>query len=227
MTLLEAIGERHSVRTYKEEQLSAEVAAALQAKIEEISHAGDLHFQLVLNEPKAFGGTMAYGRFRGVRNYLVAAGRKAEDLDERVGYYGEQLVLLAQTLGLNSCWVGLNYNKVPERYSLQEAEKVVCLIALGYGMTSGVAHKSKRADAVSNAGTDTPAWFRAGTEAACLAPTALNQQKFFFEYAGTGAGKPRVIARRGTSLFGYTRLDLGIAKLHFEIGAGRKHFDWA
>ena len=34
---------------------------------------------------------------------LVMAGVKADDLDDRIGYYGEQLVLLAQTLGMNTC----------------------------------------------------------------------------------------------------------------------------
>ena len=35
---------------------------------------------------------------------------------------------------------------------------------------------------VSNACDLTPAWFQKGVEAALLAPTAINQQKFSFEY---------------------------------------------
>ena len=103
---------------------------------------------------------------------------KAEDLDERVGYYGEHLVLLAQTLGLNTCWVGLSYTKVPGTYVLDEGEKIACYIAIGYGETQGVGHKIKAVGQVSNASDATPSWFRKGVEAALLAPTAVNQQKF-------------------------------------------------
>lgn len=95
MNLLEAINARHSVRAYRETPLGEEVVAVLREKIDACNRTGSLHIQLVTDEPKAFMGTLArYGRFSGVRNYLVMAGRKADDLDERVGYYGEQLVLL-------------------------------------------------------------------------------------------------------------------------------------
>lgn len=48
------------------------------------------------------------------------AGQKADDLDERIGYYGEQLVLLAQALGLNTCWAGLSYRKVNGAYKIEK-----------------------------------------------------------------------------------------------------------
>ena len=226
MTLQEAIVARHSVRAYRDQPLTAEVVDALQAEITQLNREGHLHMQLVLNEPKAFLGTLArYGRFRGVRNYIVIAGQKADDLDERVGYYGEHLVLLAQTLGLNTCWVGLSYSKVPGTYVLNEGEKIACYIAIGYGETQGVGHKIKTVAQVSKAPDDAPSWFRAGVEAALLAPTAVNQQKFSFEYLGMKDGRPQVRARKGFSLFGYTRMDLGIARYHFEVGAGTD-LDW-
>ena len=123
MTIQEAIKARHSVRAYKEQPLTEDVVKALEEKIAELNRVGNLHMQLILNEPKAFQGTLAkYGKFRGVNNYIVVAGKKAEDLDERVGYYGEHLVLFAQTLGLNTCWVGLSYSKVPGTYVLEDGE---------------------------------------------------------------------------------------------------------
>jgi len=107
---------------------------------------------LIQNEPKAFQGTLAkYGKFRNVTSYLVMAGKKAEDLDERIGYYGEQLVLLAQTLGLNTCWVGLSYRKIPDTYVLEEGEVIKAYISIGYGETQGVIRKSKTVEQVSNA----------------------------------------------------------------------------
>ena len=152
MTIQEAIEARHSVRAYKEQPLAQDVVNVLNEKIAELNKLGNLHIQLIQNEPKAFQGKLAkYGKFSGVRNYLVMAGQKADDLNERVGYYGEQLVLLAQTLGLNTCWVGLSYSKVPGTYVLEDGEKIACYIALGYGETQGVGHKVKTVEQVSNA----------------------------------------------------------------------------
>ena len=229
MTLQEAIQARHSVRAYKEQPLTEADARALQEKIAELNRVGQLHIQLIQNEPKAFLGPFArYGKFRGVANYLVMIGKKADDLDERIGYYGEQLVLFAQTLGMNTCWVGLSYTKIPDTYVLDEGEKIGCYIAIGYGETQGVAHKIKRIDQVSNISDDSPEWFRRGVEAALLAPTAINQQKFSFELLSAEEGQlPRVLAKRHFSLVGYTQMDLGIARYHFELGAGTENFQWA
>ena len=228
MTIQEAIEARHSVRAYKDQPLGDEIIKQLEGKIEELNHEGQLHIQLVCNEPKAFQGTLAkYGKYRNANNYIVMAGKKADDLDERVGYYGEHLVLLAQTLGLNTCWVGLSYSKVPGTYVLGEGEKIACYIAIGYGETQGVTHKVKTVEQVSNASGVTPSWFKKGVEAALLAPTAVNQQKFSFEYVGMSNNRHQVRAKKGFSLVGYTQMDLGIAKYHFEIGAGKDNFDWA
>ena len=223
----EAIEARHSVRAYKDLPLSEEIVKLLEDELVKLNNEGQLHIQLICNEPKAFQGTMAkYGKFRNVNNYLVMAGKKAEDLDERIGYYGEHLVLLAQTLGLNTCWVGLSYSKVPGTYVLEEGEKIACYIAIGYGETQGVGHKIKTVEQVSNASDITPSWFKKGVEAALLAPTAVNQQKFSFEYVGMDINRHQVRANKGFSMIGYTKMDLGIAKYHFELGAGTDNFDW-
>ena len=209
MILNEAIEARHSVRAYKEQPLTEDIVKVLEEQIAHLNREGNLHIQLILNEPKAFQGTLAkYGKFRNVGNYIVMAGKKADDLDERVGYYGEHLVLFAQTLGLNTCWVGLSYSKVPGTYVLDEGEKIACYIALGYGETQGVGHKIKT------------------VEAALLAPTAVNQQKFSFEYVGMKNSRHLVHAKKGFSIIGYTQMDLGIAKYHFEIGARKDNFEW-
>ena len=241
MTLQEAIEARHSVRAYKNEPLAEDVSRRLEEEIAEVNQKGRLHIQLIQDEPKAFQGTLAkYGKFRNVTSYLVMAGRKADDLDERIGYYGEHLVLLAQTLGLNTCWVGLSYKKIPDTYVLDEGEVIKSYIAIGYGETQGTSHKIKTVEQVSNASEATPSWFKKGVEAALLAPTAVNQQKFFFhyvskasqsaersfEYVGMSNNRHQVRAKKGFSMIGYTKMDLGIVKYHFEIGAGNTKFDW-
>ena len=226
MTLLEAIDARHSVRRYISRPLEREVVDCLRAKIDECNSKGNLHIQLVLNERKGFSGMLAYGSFSGVENYIVMAGRRADDLDERVGYYGEQIVLLAQQLGLGTCWAGLSYRKVKGAYALDSEEKVACMISLGYPDDAGRKHKCKSVEDVSNASVSTPEWFEQGVRAALKAPTAVNQQKFYIEYAGVKDGRHCVRARRLFSMVGYTSMDLGIVKLHFEIGAGKDNFEW-
>ena len=197
MTLLEAIQARHSVRKYKDEPISEDVLAILRNKVWEVNREVGLHVQLVTGEPKAFSGIMAYGSFSGVKNYFVMAGKKGDDLDEKIGYYGEQLVLLAQTLGLNTCWAGVSYSKIPGTYELEDGEKIGCYIALGYGQTQGSGHKVKDVRDISNASDLTPKWFRKGVDAALLAPTAVNQQKFYLEYLGFRdySKLPKVLAK--------------------------------
>ena len=180
------------------------------------------------DEPKAYKGVMAYGSFSGVKNYFIMAGKKGDDFDEKIGYYGEQLVLLAQTLGLNTCWTGLSYSKIPGTYELEDGEKIGCYIALGYGETQGAVHKLKAIRDISNASDLTPKWFNRGVEAALLAPTAVNQQKFYLEYVGFKdySKVPKVTAKPVFSMIGYSKMDLGIIKYHFELGAGKENFEW-
>lgn len=220
MNLNEAINARHSVRQYKNKPLEPATAAVLKAEIKTCNHESGLHIQLVQNEPKAFSGMMAhYGKFSGVTNYLALIGKKTPDLEERCGYYGERLVLKAQQLGLNSCWVAMTYSKSKAVYKLDDNEKLCIVIALGYGETQGVPHKSKPASEVSKAAGQAPEWFKKGVDAALLAPTAMNQQKFLFTLNGNQVS---VKAGRGF----YSKIDLGIVKYHFETGAGTENFEW-
>ena len=224
MTEIEAKQARHSVRKYTDAPIEADKVAILSNEIEKINALTGSHIQLVLDEPKAFStGVFKYGQFSGVKNYLVMAARKGKEAEENIGYHGERLVLLAQTLGLNSCWVGLTYKKIPGAFSLADGEVVHCVIALGYGVTQGIRHPLKPIEKFFEAGGEIPDWFKSGMEAAVLAPTAVNQQKFKFILKGGN----EVEAKTSFSMAGYTNIDLGIVKYHFEVGAGRENFKWA
>ncbi len=221
MTLQEAIVARHSVRQYQEKPIEAGIIKRLNDEISLCNQEGGLHIQLVLNEPKAFtGGMVKYGRFVGVRNYMAMVGPKGAD--EKVGYYGERIVLLAQTLGLNSCWVGLSVGKQPDRYTIAAGEKLHCVIAIGYGATQGVQHPMRPMENFIKINGTMPEWFRRGMEAAILAPTAVHQQKFEFELVDDHT----VAARTRFSLVGWAKLDLGIVKYNFEVAAGKENFNW-
>lgn len=229
MNLQEAIVARHSVRQYMEKPIEAEKIEELKDLIEECNREGGTHLQLVTDEPKAFAGGMAkYGKFSGISNYIAVVGKKGDDV--QLGYYGEKVVIRAQMLGLSTCWVGLSFRKQPDSYRVLDGEKLFCVISLGYGANQGVQHPQKRTAAdvtddrrTSDHGKPFPAWFGRGVEAALLAPTAVNQQKFVFVLHDGN----RVEAKAKFSLIGYAQLDLGIAKYHFEVGAGKENFEWA
>lgn len=219
MTEMEAIQARHSVRQYLDKPIPKELRNALDSFAEALNEEGDLHIQILYDEPECFSSRMAhYGKFENVGNYIVMAGKSAPDLDERCGYYGERLVLKAQELGLNTCWVALTHGK--SKAQLRPGEKEVIIIALGYGKNQGGQHKSKATAQVADLKDPTPDWFRAGVEAALLAPTAVNQQKFKFVLDGDRVSVK--VPLIGTCL----NIDKGIVKYHFEIGAGKEHFQW-
>ena len=218
MSTIDAIYDRHSVRQYQNQPLSKEVIHALRSEIDACNQESGLHIQLVTNEPKAFDSFMAhYGKFKGVTNYLALIGKKESSLEEKCGYYGEKLVLFAQELGLNTCWVAMTYSKIKTAFQVEKGEKLCIVIALGYGETQGLPHKSKSMEEVIQLDRPAPEWFRKGVEAALLAPTAMNQQKFLFRL-----DKNRVSVKAGFGF--YTKIDMGIVKYHFEIGAGKEHF---
>ena len=222
MDILEAMAARHSVRRYTDRRIEPEIAAKLQEEIRQCNEEGGLRMQLVLEEPEAFGGFLThYGLFKGVRNYIALVGEEREDLYERVGWYGERIVLKAQMLGLNTCWVAATYSKKKSRITIDEGQRLVCVIALGYGANQGRPHHDKAMEKRYHTETGTvPDWFLKGMKAAMLAPTAVNQQKFLFTWTGSAVKAEAT----GNAL---SRLDLGIVKYHFAVGAGRENFYWA
>lgn len=215
MEALELMKQRHSVRQYKPRAIEPEKRAALNDLCSELNQKAELSIQIVYDEPNCFDSFMAhYGKFSGVHNYIALIGKKSPELEETLGRCGEQLVLKAQELGLNTCWVAMTHGK--SRAVVGPGEKQVCLISLGYGETQGVAHKSKPMQALCRCAEPIPEWFEKGMTAAMLAPTAMNQQKFRFELRADGTVK----AACGGGF--YTKLDLGIVKYHFEAASGKK-----
>lgn len=218
MTLNEAIAQRHSVRRYQAKSIEKETAEELQKTINECAEKSGIKITLQLDEPEAFGSGMAtYGKFENCTNYITFVGKKEDE--EKCGYYGEKIVLRAQQLGLNTCWVALTYNKAKLVCEKEKGEKVLIVLALGYGQTPGHPRPTKPIEELCKVKGDMPEWFKNAMEAVMLAPTAVNQQKFIFYLDGNDV-------EAKTLLGFYARIDLGIAKLHFEIGAGDADFNW-
>lgn len=214
MDILEIMKARHSVRQYSGKKIESGIREKLTALASECNEESGLNIQIFFDEPKCFNNMMAhYGKFDGVENYIALVGKKGADLDEKAGYYGERLVLKTQELGMNSCWVALTHGKSAAK--IGKGEKLACIISLGYGVTQGTAHKNKPLDQLCNCASGMPDWFAKGMEAALLAPTATNQQKFYIALKDG-----RAFGRAGKGF--YTKMDLGIVKYHFEAVTGHK-----
>ena len=145
-------------------------------------------------------------------------------LQERVGYYGERLALRAVQLGLETSWAVLDDADTAERpwWYLHPGEKIVWVLAFGHGARPGGRRRSKPIEELCRIpdGMTMPDWFRAGMEAAMLAPTSLSQQPFLFTLHEDGT----VSAEATEGLFAH--VGLGCAKYHFEVGAGRENVRW-
>lgn len=218
MEILELMKSRHSVRQYKDIKIEEDIRQELIQLVDEINNESGLHFQIFFDEAKCFDSWLShYGKFTGVSNYVSLAGAKDDDLvKEKVGYYGEMLGLRIQELGLNYCFVVLTHGK--SKAILNKREKQYCIIAFGYGVNPGINHKVKDKSDISNVTDSSPQWFKVGVEAALLAPTALNQQKFFIEYVDDNT----IIFK--ANKVPCAEIDLGIVKYHFELASGKRVF---
>ncbi len=214
MTILEAIVKRHSVRRFQERTIHPAKLAQLSYVMEACNQKYGLHLQLVLEDPQVFAGQKA---FANCDNYIALIGPRG--CAEALGYCGEMLVLKAQAIGLNTCWVAGTYRKHKVKAQRDKGEKLYGVIALGYGADNGKPHKMRKLEKFIQGPQDIPEWFYTGVEAALFAPTALGIQKFKFILCDDGS----VTLKSG----GFCKkLNKGILKYHFEAGAGSDSFTW-
>jgi nitroreductase len=230
MTDLQAIDRRTSRRSYAGTSLSQEDCDAMIAWTQWADQASGLSFMLMHDGREAFQGLhRSYGLFDGVRSVLLIKGsRQDSDRKEKAGYYGERIVLEATKRGLGTCWVGGTYRRSSIMPNVADEEELICVITIGnveerrsfretiiHGLT---ARRSKTVQELVESDESLPEWFLRGIHAVQKAPTAVNSQKFIFTYQN-GKVSAHVPDR---SMFDL--VDLGIGKLHFEIGSEAGHF---
>jgi hypothetical protein len=216
MALQEAMRARHMVRKYTGKEIPADIVAKLNERVSQNNERHRLSIKLVTNDGGAIPGVIKLILAKGVNNYFIMAG--PEGADERLGYCGADLMLYAQTLGLNTWWVGGTFNRKGAAKK-SEGATPVGIIAVGYGQTQGTQHKMKKAEDVSAYVGDAPGWFREGVDAALLAPTALAKQAFFIKGEGSAV---HIDCDNGI----FSGVDTGLVKYHFELGAGKGCFEW-
>ncbi len=222
MTLQEAMSARHTVRKYQKKPLPAEVVQQLNDRIAMHNATYNLNMELVTENTEALPGIIGKLMAKNVRNYIILAGPNAPETDEKLGYSSADLMLYAQTLGLNTWWVGGMYSHkgAKKNSTAGENAKIIGVVIVGYGEDQGVPHKSKPTDDIVSYEGDAPEWFNAGVAAALLAPTAMNKQGFCI----SGVENKVCMTYSAGSFSG---ADLGLCKYHFEVGAGKENFQWA
>ena len=214
MTESEAILQRHSVRSYENRDIEPDIVGLIEEKIRELNKAGNLHLQFIRDAGNTYNKLLTRAAGLGSAPSVIACvGAESDDLERRVGYYGEKLVLYLQQLGLNTCWTGM-FNKKNIHAEIGDKERIVIAIAVGYGKNQGKPHKSKTAEQVTTGKQDRPEWFQNGVRMALLAPTAINQQKFMIRLNEDDTVD--YIDKGGV----FSQVDIGIIRCHFEIGAG-------
>lgn len=213
---IETIKNRHSVRNYKPDKIVPDKVQQINEKIAELNAEGNLHFQLIEDVGKTYNKLV--NRTMGLSSapsVIACVGPDDDTVEQRIGYYGEKLVLFAQEIGLNTCWAGI-FNRNNIDAEIKDGERLVISIAIGYGKDSGKPRKSKTPEQVTEAKGEKPDWFVKGVEMALLAPTAINQQKFMIRLNEDETVD--FIDKGGM----FSQVDLGIVKCHFEIGAGKE-----
>lgn len=213
MSEIDAIKERHSVRNYEAKKIEADKVEKIRARIEELNKEGNLHLQFMEDAGKTYN--KLFNKVAGLGSapsVIACVGIDDETLEQRVGYYGEKLVLFIQELGLNTCWAG-TFNQKNIGAEVGDDEKLVISIAVGYGKDKGKPHKSKSPEQVIEAKGDRPYWFNKGVDMALLAPTAINQQKFTIRLNEDESVD--FVDKGGI----FSQVNLGIVRCHFEIGA--------
>ena len=216
-TLLRFLPRRHAVRSYTRELVGNDKREFLFQLCRDLS-TPSIRIQCFMDDPNAITGLMPrLLGFHNANNYVAFFVKDKKDYEE-VGYRGELIVLTMQYLGLQSCWIGGTFSKKKAKAKPKEGEKLLLIIAFGYGVDEGKPHRGKRIEKISLSPAPYPDWYKAGLDAVLLAPSAMNQQKIRFRYEGE---KAEAICKGGA----FTPIDLGIAKCHFDLGAGPGHLE--
>ena len=230
---LSAMKKRCSRRKYIDRPIDLKHVKELEDSIALYNRESGLNMKLIIgNGGKLFDGfRKSYGLFVGVQNYIAMIGSKTlPNRLEKAGRFGEKLILEATAMGLSTCWVGTSYDKNAAMDLCERDEVLDCVITVGYSdkkhslkermMEYGMHRQNKANKTLTEAEELVPEWFKQGMDAVYLAPTARNLRPFVFKYKD-GQVTASITVQTETAM-----IDLGIAKLHFELGAGTEGWDY-
>lgn len=212
---------RVSHRRFLAQPLSNEDLITMERLIDQVNRKSGLHFTLICDRHDIFAGHLT-----GAPSYIMLTGSAGDPhAEEKCGYYGQLLVLFANAMGLSTCWVGGTYDRNTCLARLGKGERLVCVIALGYSASTASSHAPHRSTKtiaqLSDAPSDAPEWFFDAVAAVQLAPSAMNRQGVCFRWMEDGS-----VQGISTDNESFSMVDLGIAKLHFELGSRGGDWEW-
>ena len=214
MDTIDVIRQRRSIRVYNDAAIDPAKRRLLREYIAQCNNESGLNMQIVFDEANCLNALPArYTDFSGATNYIACIGKDSEGLLEKTGFYGEQIVLYAQSIGLNTCWVGSTYIRSLCSISTKRDEKLVCIISIGYGDERVPQRQNHSLSEISNCTDTSPQWFKAGVEAALLAPASEKNPDVFFTLKGEDVSCH-------CSGGQFAKVDMGIAKCHFSAASG-------
>ncbi len=231
MTQWEAIEKRISCRAYEDRLVDDKIVEQIQKYVDEINKESGLHFQLFVSGRQGESAiSMSAAMFSGpIYMFVALVGGEDPVSSEKVGYYGQSLVLLATQLGLGTCWVASTYDASSIKVNIPKGEKLWDVVPMGYArkkvpmkqkmIRSAIRKRDRKIEQFLESDMaygDAPEWIRKGIEAIFLGPSAVNQQPVNIVYRD---GK--VSARIWKNGHGLQYNDLGIAKKQFEAGAAQ------
>ncbi len=218
----DAIRNRVSRRTFTGVPFTESEKEAIISLVEKANTESGLSIEYVEDGGEAFASRRkSYGMFKNVRSLLLMKGKKSDaNLWEKVGYYGEGIILDLTDMDFGTCWVGGTFDK--SKFDAQKDEEITSVIVIGKIDPAGLKERmirsaiSKRRKPVEErliSEVEIPEWMRQGMESVRLAPSAVNSQKPTFHYDG------EVLTADVSTEHAMYLIDLGIAKKHFEEAA--------
>ena len=237
MDLKSAIMERISRRKFELDPVDGAVLEQLEAAVWECNRAAGMNIKIKLDDGEAFSGSRSKGMFSGACNYFAMICKKDDpDGDEKIGYYGESLILLATRLGLGTCWVGGTFDKKSVSPQIGPGEKLWDVIPIGYPakkmpmkqriIRDGLRKKTPAPEKMVEGDTeykDLPEWVKAGLQAILDGPSAVNRLPVHLV-----CEKNNYFLKIYKENGGFEWNDLGIAKYQFWYAANALdvHGEW-
>ena len=230
MDIIEAIENRISCRAFEQRAVEEEKFQQIAQEVAAINDEAGLHFQLYGPREDGTAIDMALNMFaNNPPVYAALVARKDPIVEEKLGYYGERLVLFAEMLGLSTCWVASTYNHDTVRVELADDEVLHDVVPIGYApdkiplkqrtIRGAIRGRSKKIDDLYRGPVplnQAPEWVQACIDAVWKGPSAINEQPVVFVQDDVDGPVRAELSRVKTGME-YT--DLGIAKYHFQVVA--------
>lgn len=220
---IKAIDMRRSRRTYRSVMLDKDTMGVIKKLVDVVNEKTDLEFHFIEDASPAFSF------FSGKFSCIAVCGPDTERARILSGYYGELIVLECAYHGLGTCWATGNYNedKICANFGLNKDLKLFAVIVVGFvkptlsakeKIVRKITHKVNKPylDMFVALDSNLPPYYEYAMKLVEKAPSSTNSRPVRFKYENG------VISGKIIEPYSIESIDLGIAQLHFQIGAVAK-----